>query len=885
MEVNWPSRRIRSEFLRFFSERGHKVVPSSSLLPPDETLLFTNAGMNQFKSFFLGIAPPPFPRAVSVQKCMRAGGKLNDLDQVGFTPRHHTFFEMLGNFSFGDYFKREAITWAWELVNGVYGIPAEKLVATVFRDDDEAYRIWTEEVGLPPERVFRLGEKDNFWEMGDVGPVGYCSEIHYDFGPDADPSQTDPGQDGSRFLELWNLVFMQFFKDESGVLTPLPKKNIDTGAGLERLASVLQGVRSNYETDLFLPIIEAVEEITGAKRSAAHQVMADHARALVFCMADGIYPSNYGRGYVLRRILRRAHSFAQRIGVSEPVLYRLVPVIVEVMGEAYPEVSEKSGEISEMMRAEEERFLRGIARAMPRIMEVLDGSRESGTISGRDAFVLYDTYGVPLDLIEDYAKQSGLAVDWKGFHENLGEQRARAREASGFRLKLPRWDFSTEKPQSFVGYETLELETKPLAFARGEGRDFLALAENPFYPESGGQLSDRGVVSGDGFLFWVEDVQNIGDMAVLVGKAEGSLLPGAQLTARVNPARRRALARAHTATHLLHAALREVVSESALQRGSLVDEDRLRFDFSCPRPLSPDEVLAVERLVNEKILANIPLVIRQMDYEQARQEGALALFEGKYGGRVRVVEIPGFSRELCGGTHLSSTAEAGLFRIVSEEAVAAGVRRIEAFVGMRAWELAREDHELISAISRLLGDTGRDSLIKTLSDTRERLAELEAELRATRERVADQVGAMLSAELSAGRAARFGFMGIDVAGELSELGDIPVAFVLAAGAGMDSLRLIADSIRGRLRGLGAVLLFGTEGENLRVFARSCDERVDAGRLAREAAALVGGKGGGNKSVGQGGARLKPGMKRDALVKALTAWINGIKVSFEEIGNG
>jgi alanyl-tRNA synthetase len=880
MQVNWPSSRIRSEFLRFFSERGHEVVPSSSLLPPDETLLFTNAGMNQFKSFFMGIASPPFLRAVSVQKCMRAGGKLNDLDQVGFTPRHHTFFEMLGNFSFGDYFKREAITWAWELVNEVYGIPAERLVATVFRDDEEAYLIWTEEVGLPRERVFRMGEKDNFWEMGDVGPVGYCSEIHYDFGPDADPFQTDPGQEGNRFLELWNLVFMQFFKDESGALTPLPKKNIDTGAGLERLASVLQGVRSNYETDLFVPIIEAVEGITGVKRSAAHQVMADHARALVFCIADGIYPSNYGRGYVLRRILRRAHSFAQRIGVSKPVLYRLVPVIVDVMGETYPEISDKSGEISDVIKAEEERFLRGIARAMPRIIEVLDGSREAGIVSGRDAFLLYDTYGVPLDLIEDYAKQSGLSVDWKAFHEHLGEQRARAREASGFKLQLPRWDFSTEKPQLFVGYEKLELETEPLAFSRGEKRDFLALAENPFYPESGGQLPDRGVVSGDGFLFRVEDVQKIGDLAVLIGKAEGKLSPGARLKATVDRERRRALARAHTATHLLHAALREIVSESALQRGSLVDEDRLRFDFSCPKALGPDELVAVERLVNEKMLANIPVVIRQMDYEQARQEGAIALFEGKYGGRVRVVEISGFSRELCGGTHLASTAEAGVFRIISEEAVAAGVRRIEALVGIRAWELARQDAELLSAISRLVGATGRDSLLKTLSDARERLAELEEELRATNERFASQIGAMLSEELSLGRAARFEFMGVDVAGEASNLGNTPVAFILVSGAGMDTIRLIADAVRNRLRHLGAVLLFGIEGEDIRVFARSDDGRIDAGRLAREASAIAGGKGGGNRTTGQGGAKLKPGMSRDALFKAWKAWIEGIKADFE-----
>ena len=856
-------------------------MPSSSLLPPDETLLFANAGMNQFKSFFMGIARPPFARAVSVQKCMRAGGKLNDLDQVGFTPRHQTFFEMLGNFSFGDYFKREAITWAWELVNGIYGIPAERLVVTVFRDDDEAYGIWRDEVGFPQERLLRLDEKDNFWEMGEVGPVGYSSEIYYDFGPEADPGQADPSQNGNRFTEIWNLVFMQFFKDESGNITPLPQKNIDTGAGLERMTSVLQGVSSNYETDLFVPIIEAVESLTGVKRESAHQVMADHARALVFCIADGIYPSNYGRGYVLRRILRRAHSFAQRIGVSEPLLYRLVPTVVEVMGDAYPLVAEKSGEIGEMIRAEEDRFLRGITRAMPRIIEVLDKSRETGTIRGREAFTLYDTYGVPLDLIEDYARQSGLAVDWEGFHESLGEQRARAREASGFKLSLPRWEFTTGESQSFVGYDALEKETKPLAFARGDKRDFLALVENPFYPESGGQLPDRGSVTGEGFSFTVEDVQNIGDMAVLMGKAEGSLSPGTRLLARVNAGRRKALARAHTATHLLHAALRETISESALQRGSLVDEDRLRFDFSCPRALVPEELAAVERLVNEKVLADIPLVVRHMDYDQARQEGAIALFEGKYGGRVRVVEITGFSRELCAGTHLASTAGVGLFRISSEEAVASGVRRIEALVGMRAWELARDEQDIISSISGITGVTGRDSLIKTISDTRDRVTALEKELQATREHMAGQIGRMLSEELGPGRAASFGFMGIDVRAEIGKLGDTPVAFLLVLGAGMDMLKLIADNIRARIRDLGALVLCGAEGETLHFFARSDDGNLDAGRLARGAADLAGGKGGGNKKMGQGGARLEPGMKGEALVAVWMQWVQRISDSMRK----
>ncbi len=829
--------------------------------------------MNQFKSYFMGLAQSPFPRAVSVQKCMRAGGKLNDLDQVGFTPRHHTFFEMLGNFSFGDYFKREAITWAWELITRVYGIPADRLVATVFRDDDEAYNIWRDEVGLPPERIFRLGEKDNFWEMGDVGPVGYCSEIHYDFGIAADTSQADPGQDGNRFLELWNLVFMQFFKDESGTLTPLPRNNIDTGAGLERIASVLQGVSSNYETDLFVPIIQAVEEITGVERSAPHQVMADHLRALVFCIADGIYPSNYGRGYVLRRILRRAHSFAQKIGVSEPILFKLVPVVIDLMGDAYPAVRDKSAEITEIIRTEEDRFLKGITRAMPRIMEVLDRSADSGVVSGRDVFTLYDTYGVPLDLVEDYARQAGLTIDWQGFHESLGEQKSKARESSGFKLKLPRWEFSSGNSQSFVGYEALEIETRPIAFAGGEKNDFLALAESPFYAESGGQLPDRGLVVGDGFEFRVEDVQKIGDIAVLIGKAKGLISPDTRLFARVDARRRKAIARAHTATHLLHAAIREIVGESSLQRGSLVDEDRLRFDFSCPRPLATDELGEIERLVNEKVLENIPLVIRHMEYEAARQEGAIALFEEKYGGVVRVVEIPGFSRELCGGTHLSSTAETGLFRIVSEEAVAAGVRRISALVGMKAWCLAREDHAIISAIGEEMGIGNSHSLIKAIADTRERVASLEKTLQAIREQIARHIGSTIYEDIVGGRPVNLRFMGIDTMAETRRVADTSVVFLLATGADMDMLKLIADSVRDRVRDPVVVVLFGLQNESLYIFARSDTEKVDAGLLARDAAALAGGKGGGNRKVGQGGARLdklNPDMWK--------AWINEIAMS-------
>ncbi len=821
--MRWPSKGIREEFLRFFAEREHQVVPSSSLLPPDPTLLFTNAGMNQFKNYFLGLAEPPFKRATSVQKCLRAGGKHNDLEQVGFTPRHHTFFEMLGNFSFGDYFKREAIKWAWELLTEVFEIPPERLVATVYEEDEEAYAIWRDEVGLPPERIFRLGRKDNFWEMGDVGPCGPCSELHYDFGPEADSHQADPGQEGNRFLELWNLVFMEFERLPDGSLRELPKKNIDTGAGLERLASVLQGVKSNFETDLFVPIIQEIERLTGVPEEAAHRVMADHARALVAAISDGIYPSNAGRGYILRRILRRAHTFAQRIGVSEPILWRLVPVVVEILGDVYPEMKENASVAQEVIKAEEERFLVNIKRALPKILEVIDSSE--GVLKGEDAFLLYDTYGIPPDLIKDFAAQAGLRVDWEGFSEAMERQRARARAAAKFKLELPSWEVVREGKPQFVGYERLAVKTRVLKAARGEGKGFLVLEENPFYAEAGGQLADRGVVRFDGRALRVLDVQKIGEEPVLITEPWEREVPE-EVEARVDEARRRAMMRAHTATHLLHAALRQVLGEGAVQKGSLVDEERLRFDFSWPRALSKDEILKIEELVNGWILEDREVVVRWVDYQRAVEEGAVALFEGKYGQRVRVVEVPGVSKELCGGTHCSRTGEIGSFLIVKEEAVAGGIRRIEAFVGMRAYRLAREALDRTGEAAKAL-KAKPEEVPDKVKGLLEELQELKKRLRAQE---------LASAKEWARRL------------ELREVGSLRVAAgVLEASP--EAVRVAADVLEGR--GADAIVLVG-KGERAFVHVRSKVDELKANELARRLAEKLGGKGGGSPRKAEGG---------------------------------
>jgi alanyl-tRNA synthetase len=684
---------LRKTFLEFFKEKGHLIYPSSSLLPRgDNTLLFTNAGMNQFKIYFLGEAEPPSKRITTCQKCLRAGGKHNDLDNVGFTRRHHTFFEMLGNFSFGDYFKREAILWAWELLTKVFKIPKEKLYVSVYYKDEEAYYIWRDEVSIDEKRIFKFDEKDNFWEMGDVGPCGPSTEIHYDL--------------GDEMLELWNIVFMEFNRKHDGSLEQLPKKNVDTGMGLERLLSVIEGVNNNYHTSLFMPIIKEIENLTGVKyyeeTGVSHRVIADHIRALVFAISDGIYPSNYSRGYVLRRILRRAYKFAQKLNVKEPILYKLVDVVYEIMKNAYPEISKNLKTIKEVIKNEEEKYIQTIGKNIIYLNEVIEKSNE--IIKGEDIFKLYDTYGIPLDLIEEYAKDKNLKLDLEGYDKLLDERKRQTREKRNIML-IENWDYIDDnyKSTKFVGYDFMEYKTKIAKYKIENDKIYIVLFESPFYPEGGGQVGDKGVLILEDNEIEIFDTKKISSDIVLFGKLKNNIkLNNLEVLAKVDENLRRANMRAHTATHLLHSSLHRIIGEHALQQGSLVENDRLRFDFSHPKPLSDKEIKEIERLVNEKIRENLEVVWEYKNYLSAINEGAIAIFEEKYGDIVRVVSIGDFSKELCGGTHVKRTGEIGFFKIIKEESVSSGIRRINAYVGIKAFEYIKENEEILKKVSILL---------------------------------------------------------------------------------------------------------------------------------------------------------------------------------------
>ncbi|MDT7880362.1 MAG: alanine--tRNA ligase [Candidatus Hydrothermia bacterium] len=684
---------LRKTFLEFFKEKGHLIYPSSSLLPRgDNTLLFTNAGMNQFKIYFLGEAEPPSKRITTCQKCLRAGGKHNDLDNVGFTRRHHTFFEMLGNFSFGDYFKREAILWAWELLTKVFKIPKEKLYVSVYYKDEEAYYIWRDEVSIDEKRIFKFDEKDNFWEMGDVGPCGPSTEIHYDL--------------GDEMLELWNIVFMEFNRKHDGSLEQLPKKNVDTGMGLERLLSVIEGVNNNYHTSLFMPIIKEIENLTGVKyyeeTGVSHRVIADHIRALVFAISDGIYPSNYSRGYVLRRILRRAYKFAQKLNVKEPILYKLVDVVYEIMKNAYPEISKNLKTIKEVIKNEEEKYIQTIGKNIIYLNEVIEKSNE--IIKGEDIFKLYDTYGIPLDLIEEYAKDKNLKLDLEGYDKLLDERKRQTREKRNIML-IENWDYIDDnyKSTKFVGYDFMEYKTKIAKYKIENDKIYIVLFESPFYPEGGGQVGDKGVLILEDNEIEIFDTKKISSDIVLFGKLKNNIkLNNLEVLAKVDENLRRANMRAHTATHLLHSSLHRIIGEHALQQGSLVENDRLRFDFSHPKPLSDKEIKEIERLVNEKIRENLEVIWEYKNYLSAINEGAIAIFEEKYGDIVRVVSIGDFSKELCGGTHVKRTGEIGFFKIIKEESVSSGIRRINAYVGIKAFEYIKENEEILKKVSILL---------------------------------------------------------------------------------------------------------------------------------------------------------------------------------------
>jgi alanyl-tRNA synthetase len=862
---------IRRRFLEYFERHGHAIRPSSSLVPQDDpTLLFTNAGMVQFKRVFLGEEQVPFRRATTSQKCLRVSGKHNDLEEVGVTSRHHTFFEMLGNFSFGDYFKRDAVHFAWELFTEEFGLPRERLWATVHYTDDEAAQLWEEVAGLPPERIFRLGDKDNFWQMGETGPCGPCSEIHFDLRPEGargtDVSVEEFVAAGERgeFLELWNLVFMQFDRAADGTLTPLPKPSIDTGAGLERVTAVLQGVDSNYKTDLFVPLIERAVEVIGIPyeyddpRAVSYRVLADHARSVSFLLADGVFPSNEGRGYVLRRVLRRAVRHAWLLGRREPTLVLVVEKLIEEMGDHFPELEQRRDHLLRTTRDEEERFLTTIDSGMQRMDEIAPrladadwaaieaGRRSFPVISGEDAFRLYDTFGFPIDLTELIARERGYRVDETGFDAALAEQRERSRadrRSAGIELDSDTFaqgwvELDAGAAQEFVGYAQYEIETEVVAFRREDARVALQLRRNPFYLESGGQISDTGQVEGEGWSVRVEDVRRVAGRSAVIGSIEGDFPePRAPLPvrARVAGAERRDTQRNHTATHLLHAALRKVLGPHVVQRGSLVAPDRLRFDFAHQKPLTGDEVRRVEELVNEAILQDIELVIEQRPYPDALALGAMALFGEKYGDVVRVVQVPGVSIELCGGTHVRHTGDIGLFRIVSESGVASGVRRIEAISGSASYRRAREQEELLAHAAAIVKATP-DMLLRRLEALTEEARELRRHLERVRsEGASDLVGLLLAS-------------GAIAAGAKVIAQEVEVA-------SPDELRNLGDALRSRL-GTGVAVLAARQGERTALFAVVTDDLIGRGvradAVVREVAKLTGGSGGGKPHMAQGG---------------------------------
>jgi len=856
---------IREAFLAFFEEHGHTRVPSSSLVPVDDpTLLFTNAGMNQFKDTFLGTDPRPYTRAASSQRCVRAGGKHNDLENVGYTARHHTFFEMLGNFSFGDYFKREAIRFAWTFLTEHLGLPPEQLWVTVHVSDDEAAKIWIDEIGFPAERLSRLDE-DNFWQMGDTGPCGPCSEVFYDHGPavpGGPPGSEDDDLD--RYIEIWNLVFMQYNRDASGEMTPLPRPSVDTGMGLERIAAVLQGVHSNYEIDLFRALIDAAAERIGVEDRAAAslRVIADHIRSCAFLVVDGVLPGNEGRGYVLRRILRRAIRHGNKLGASEPFFHRLVAPLVAEMGVAYPELAAQQGAIEAALLAEEEQFARTLDHGMAILEEAL-ADLEGTEIPGDVVFRLYDTYGFPTDLTNDIARERGLTLDLDGYERAMAAQRARSKEGGSFRVDYNatlRLDGET----AFTGYASLTGEGRVRALLReGEAVSALAADESgvlvldrtPFYAESGGQVGDTGYLAGEGVRLEVTDTTKAGSHHLHhVRVLEGEVREGSELAATVDRAVRQRTRLNHSATHLLHAALRQVLGDHVTQKGSLVDSERLRFDFSHGQPVSAGELAMISDLVNAQVRANTPVVTRRMSMDEAMAAGAMALFGEKYGDEVRVLSMGAddFSVELCGGTHVDRTGDIGLFRIVGEGGVAAGVRRIEAVTGEGALAaLAELDASVAGAC---------DVLKAAPANLAERAAALRAEARELEKTVARLKQKLASAA------------GGDLTSSAVEVAGVKVLAANVDGADGKSLRDTLDQCKNKL-GSAVILLSAVNDGKIALAAgvtADLTDRVKAGDLMREFAGRLGGKGGGRPDMAQGGGSDVHAL--DATLRDVPSWV-------------
>ena len=854
---------IRQAFLNFFADKGHQKVSSSSLVPSDDpTLLFTNAGMNQFKDVFLGTEQRKYTRATSSQRCVRAGGKHNDLENVGYTARHHTFFEMLGNFSFGDYFKQQAIAYAWTFLTQELKLPKEKLLVTIYSEDDEAFDIWHNEIGVPKEKIIRIATSDNFWSMGDTGPCGPCSEIFYDHGEHiwGGPPGT-PEEDGDRFIEIWNLVFMQFNRQANGDMLPLPKPSIDTGMGLERISAILQNVHSNYEIDIFQNLIKATAEIVGTSslEDKSLRVVADHIRSCSFLISDGVMPSNEGRGYVLRRIIRRAVRHGNKLGAKGVFFYKLVAALATEMGDAYPELNEQRAVIEKVLRVEEEQFSRTLERGMLILNDALS-ELEGKVVPGELVFKLYDTYGFPADLTNDVAREKGLSIDEEGFEQAMAEQRKRAQKASNFDLDYNE-QLRSDLESVFVGYE-LEQNTAQIKeiFVQGQSvaeitagtEGTIILDESPFYAEAGGQAGDAGTLVKDSGGFEVQDTVKLGKAIAHKGAALSELKVGDSVQANVNGARRHAIKLNHSATHLMHAALKSVLGEHVNQKGSLVQPERLRFDFSHYEAMAKEQVLAVETMVNEQILANHALQTKLMGLEHAKEAGAMALFGEKYDDDVRVVSMGDFSMELCGGTHVARTGDIGLFKIISESGIASGVRRIEAVTGITALQYVQQQAFELTSISAVL-KTDVTTVGERVLQLIEQTKTLEKEVTKLKQEIANSAGS-------------------DLLSQINEINGVKVLSYHVQGIESGALRTMIDDLKNQI-GSGVILLGVATGEKVSLIAgvtKDLTQKVKAGELVNFVAQQVGGKGGGRPDMAQAGGSQPENL--DSAIASVNEWL-------------
>ena len=860
------SAELREKFLRYFESQGHTIVPSSPLVPGnDPTLLFTNAGMVQFKDVFLGTDKRSYSRATTSQRCVRAGGKHNDLENVGYTARHHTFFEMLGNFSFGEYFKKDAIHYAWDFLTNVVGLPAEKLWVTVYADDDEAADIWLKDIKINPQQFTRIGTSDNFWSMGDTGPCGPCSEIFYDHGPEIEggPPGT-PEEDGDRYIEIWNLVFMQYNRDEAGNMQPLPKPSVDTGMGLERLAAILQHVHNNYDIDLFQALIAAAAKLTGTKdlENKSLRVIADHIRSCAFLVVDGVLPSNEGRGYVLRRIIRRAARHGHQLGCKTPFFYKLVAALDQEMGDAYPELRQHREHVERVLKKEEQRFAETLEQGM-RILEAAIDKMKGDTIDGKTVFKLYDTFGFPVDLTADVAREKGLVLDQAGFDVEMQAQRSRARASSQFSAVSDTFKLDVYPVTEFLGYEMPSADARVLAILQHDAaidqlengdQAIIILDRTPFYAESGGQVGDIGEIAiGDETRFKVTDTQKQNEVYLHIGYLlSGEPGVGDKVEARIDEDHRQAVMLNHSATHLMHAALRQVLGEHVQQKGSLVDADKLRFDFSHYQPVEPGEITEIETLVNNQIRGNLKTRAEVMDMEAAKKSGAMALFGEKYGDLVRVLKIGSDSIELCGGTHVPRAGDIGLFKIVLESGIASGVRRIEAVTGDAAIKRFIESESKLDTVAQRL-KANRDNLLPRIDQLRANNRSLEKEIEALKSKLASQTGG-------------------DLASQAQEVKGIKVLAASLDGANVKTLRETVDQLKNKLGAAAVVLGSSTDGK-VSIIAgvtRAESERIRAGDLANLVAEQCGGRGGGRPDMAQAGGNQPENLA--AALESVLPWV-------------